>query len=207
MISSLILLGSVEASVIVRQMNVESLARQATLDLDENGTSDLFLTGSHICTRDIPISTCIYSVTARGAAHVEFLLRPDSHTSPILLEKNQLLGESNLMGEWSKLIADGLSLRRTVNLRDASTEGRDGTDFTTEPSPSSDRFWGFRILDDAVDWHYGWIQANGESTAISAVGYELDANQSIRVIPEPSVSLLLGIWTFFGLSRRARSAG
>lgn len=42
-ISSLILLESVEASVIVRQMNVESLARQATLDLDENGTSDLFM--------------------------------------------------------------------------------------------------------------------------------------------------------------------
>ena len=75
-------------SVLIHDVNISPFRFSKSLELDQNSQVNFTLSGSVVCTRDIPISDCYHSVTASRSTAVEFPLPlqhsplPDPKWSP-----------------------------------------------------------------------------------------------------------------------------
>ena len=73
-------------SVLIHDVNISPFRFSKSLDLDQNSQVNFTLSGSVVCTRDIPISDCYHSVTASRITAVEFLF----HSSTLPLQHSPL---------------------------------------------------------------------------------------------------------------------
>ena len=69
-------------SVLIHDVNISPFRFSKSLELDQNSQVNFTLSGSVVCTHDIPISDCYHSVTASGSTAVEFLFHSSTPTQP-----------------------------------------------------------------------------------------------------------------------------
>ena len=69
-------------SVLIHDVNISPFRFSKSLELDQNSQVNFTLSGSVVCTHDIPISDCYHSVTASGSITVEFLFHSSTPTQP-----------------------------------------------------------------------------------------------------------------------------
>jgi len=191
-----------------------------TFDIDGDGITDFTFRGNGgICTTDHPTSTCVFAVTIRGRAGVDFLFDPSLGGPARPLVPGDILGGGSSPGIWGSPAYFSLHVSSVMRLLDPDPANSGYANFLDEFEVYS---IGFRQLSEGGEFRYGWIDValfmpligGDESMAkriaipqIIRMHYSDTPGEQVAFtpVPEPAPIVLLAVPGALALRRNRRT--
>ena len=174
---------SAHGALLMMPITVSPLGGSQSFQLTDNTGASISVSGETMCTRDIPVSTCISSTIVRGGDNVEFLLSDSG--SVIRLTGGDILSDQPSQGSW------GANFFNRYSFQASRSSPRDGT-FS---SVATEFIIGFRVAQSDGSYQYAWLEWNPDSASFGTLAFNDTATDSLIIspVPEPSSVLFVAL--------------